>query len=128
MFRLLIEVILNLLVMLFNAVTLFLKWLPNILVALRDAAQIALVLSCDLYRGILTRLLPLALRIRINLVVNPWRVIACILLSLVFGVAIMLLVGWSITPPGLAICTLHGLIVGIVWNQMGPPNGIHLGV
>jgi hypothetical protein len=128
MFRLFTEVILNLLVMLFNAVSLFLKWLPSILVFLRDVAQIALVMSCELYRGILTRLQPLTLRVRINLVVNPWRIVACILLSLLFGVAVMLLVGWSITPPGMAICALHGLAVGIVWDQMGPPNGIHLGV
>ena len=128
MVRLVIEVILNLFVLIIDATVILLRWLPGILAALRDLVQWALVISADIYRAILTRLAPLAQRVRINLVANPWRSVACVLLSLMFGVIIMLLAGWVITPPGLGGCAAHGLIIGIVWDQLGPPSGVRLGV
>ena len=128
MFRLLIEVILALLVLILNAAVMLLGGVPRLLRALRWLAQLILVVSCDFYRAILSRLSPLVLRVRINLMANPWRTIACIVLSILLGLAIMLLAGWEITPPAIAGCAGHGLLVGVVWDQLGPPNGIRMGV
>jgi hypothetical protein len=125
---LVIEVVLNLFVLVINAAVMLLRWLPSILAFLRNLVQWALVISVDIYRAILTWLAPLAQRVRINLVANPWRSVACVLLSLMIGVIIMLLAGWNITPPGLGGCAAHGLIVGVVWDQLGPPSGVRFGV
>lgn len=128
MFRLLVEVILVLLVEIVKLAVLVLQWLPRMLAFVRDAAQVALVISCYVYRAVINQIRPLGRRVGINLVANPLRSVVCVLLSMALGAIIMLVAGWEITPPRLGLSALHGLLVGLVWDQVGPPKGISLGI
>jgi hypothetical protein len=59
---------------------------------------------------------------------NPWRLLACIGLSVVIGLVVIVVVGWAITLLGAGICVGHGLLVGVLWDQLGLPPGVRLGV
>jgi hypothetical protein len=128
MFQSLFEALLMLLVLTFNAVGLLLSWLPGILSRALWLAQMVLFISCDLYRRLLSWLRPTGLRAGVDLVANPWRMAACVLLSILVGLAVMALAGWDITLFGVGACAGHGLLVGAAWDQMGPPAGVRMGV
>lgn len=128
MLQLLIQVVLALLVSIFNIVERLLSWLPGIASRVLWLAQMAMAISCDVYRRVLTRLAPMGMRVGIDVLSNPWRIVACILLSVLLGVLLMLLMSWEVTPRGLGISAGHGLLVSMVWDQMGPPHGVRMGV
>ncbi len=50
------------------------------------------------------------------------------LLSLLFLILLCLMMGWAVSTFGLGLAIIHGIAVGIVWNDTGgQPDGLNLG-
>lgn len=129
MVRLVFEAFLLTLVNILSLLGLAIRFLPHILTAARYLAQLFVAASVFVYRLILTRLAPFAAFLHVDLLNGLWRLVATTLLSVAIGVGIVLVVRWSITPTSLIASGVHGLLIGMVWDNLGPPsNGLTLGV
>jgi hypothetical protein len=111
------------------SIAILLRLLPHLPNAIRVALRAVLILSFRLYRCLLRPLAPVLRRglgIRIFDVLP--RVTACVMLSLAavlvtLRLADLPLKGWSI-----GIALLHGLAVGLTWDEIEKPGGLQLGV
>ena len=84
--------------------------------------------SFHLYRYLLVFLNPyLQTIIHLNLLENPTRAIATILLSLLIGSLLCLLLHWQISLLILIILVLHGAFIGLAWKDFFEPVGLHMG-
>jgi len=128
MIRMIFEALFLLLLFLLQVGGVVLRWLPFILKAIWYLAQLGLRLSFVAYQFLLTRVQSLVARLGVDLLINPWRTGICVLLSVSIGMLVLMLAGWSITPPALVAIAMHGLVVGYIWDQLGPPTGLGLGV
>ena len=129
MVRLIFEAILLTLINILSLLGLVIRFLPHILTTARYLAQLFVAASVFVYRLILTRLAPITAFLRIDLLNGPWRLVATTLLSVAIGAGIVLVARWSITPTAVIVSGVHGLLIGIVWDNLGPPsNGLTLGV
>ena len=114
-----------------NALTiggLLIRFIPHVVAVVRYLAQLVLSLSVFACRLLLTRLAPFAARLGIDLVNSPWRVVATSVLSLALGAAVLLVARYQLTPTWMIGFVVYGLLVGIVWDNLGPPTGLTLGV
>ena len=107
---------------------LIVRWLPALLGVARYLVQLGLRLSFVVYQALLSRLSFVTTTVGVDLLTNPWRTGACIALSVAFGVMLLLLAGSEVSLPALGGLAAHGLLVGFIWDQLGPPNGLGLGM
>lgn len=125
MLRLLVSLISVALIQVLTAMGLLLQWAPHILRALWQTLFALVALSCVVYRSLFTWL---ALRFGLVLLVRqPGRTLASIMLSNVLGGALCVALGWQIVPWGIVVASVHGLVIGTAWDQLGPPRGQSLG-
>ena len=105
-----------------------LRLLPRILQFLRLCLRSLLILSVHLYRLIFSLLAPVIQRfVPVDLTANPWRMVACVLVSLLLGSLVLLVtqlpeMAWILVP-----FLLHGLGVGLTWTELEEPGGIQMG-
>lgn len=124
MLRLLVEAFVLILVQVITIVALFLKWLPTILRFLWLLLRIVLALSCWLYG----RLFALVARLsRIDLSTPRLRLPAALVLSLLLGGLGLLAIG-ALSVETVIATGVHGLVVGLAWDQLAIPRGIITGV
>lgn len=129
MLRLFVEAILLVLVNALNICGLLIRFFPHIIKVARDLAQWFVAASVFVYRLILVRLAPFAAGVRIDLLGSAWRLVATTVLSVALGTGIVYVIGWPVSLIALVISVVHGLLIGIVWDNLGPPNsGLTLGV
>ena len=88
-----------------------------------------LILSFRLYHLLLTRVAPgVEQHLNVKVLAAPSRVVACFLLSLVLGLSFLLLTNLPVTGWGVGLSLLHGLAVGLAWDEIEKPGGLQLGV
>ena len=87
-----------------------------------------LQLSYRFYRALLLRLHPYSLHyLNLNILDGSARLIASVMLSLIFGLAILLLLRWSPTMWNVGIFILHGIFIGLAWEDFFEPQGLRMG-
>lgn len=85
-------------------------------------------LSYFVYAALLNRLQPwVRRRIGLDLLVTQPRVILCLLISLSLGGALLVWRDWSPTFWILGFSAMHGLAVGLAWDNLVQPGGFQLG-
>ena len=114
-------------VLAFTMVVIVMRWLPTLMRVAIDALQMAVAVSCALYRSLFARLAPIFRAVGIDLLRNPWRSLFAALLS--WGISSVICFGMDVDFTWvIAIgAIVHGLIVGFVWDQLGTPTGLSLG-
>ena len=127
MFQVIIDAILQMTVLAFTMVVIVMRWLPTLTRVAIDALQMAVAVSCALYRSLFARLAPIFRAVGIDLLRNPWRSLFAALLSLGIGAAICFVTEVGFTWVIAIGAIVHGLIVGFVWDQLGTPTGLSLG-
>jgi hypothetical protein len=85
-----------------------------------------LIVSYRFYHRILTTLAPAITRTGVDVLAGNWRVAATTCLSLVIGVLVSLL-ALPLLPVVLVLAAIHGLVVGLVWDEIEQPGGLQLG-
>ena len=111
------------------SLALLLRLFPRLLGFARLCLRELLTLSFRLYRMILTWLDTIfQYRLGVNLLTGYRRVLACLFLSLILGLLIVTLAGLSISGWSVILSLLHGLIVGLTWDEIEEPEGFRLGV
>jgi hypothetical protein len=110
-------------------ITACLRLLPRFLHLARLGLRGFLVLSFRLYYRVLSHLAPAARRhLRIDILTGGHRVAASASFSLVLGLLLVLILGRPVTGWSLGLSLLHGLFVGLVWDDIEEPGGFRLGV
>ena len=105
------------------------RLLPRLLHLIRLGLRGFLILSFRFYRLLLTSLAPIIQRhLNINILVGPLRVIGCLLFSLALGLLLLFLTKLPVTGWSVGFCFLHGLSVGLAWDEIETPRGLYLGV
>jgi len=62
-----------------------------------------------------------------SLLVNPVRTIATACISLLLGCFLCLLLQWQVTLFVVVICGVHGIFIGLAWQDFFEPTGLHMG-
>jgi hypothetical protein len=105
-----------------------LRLLPTLLRLAGQCLRLFLFVSYRFYRMLLT---PLARLIRrrsgINVTSGLWRIAATTLLSLVLGLIIMVVTPLTASVLSVSVCLVHGLLVGVIWDDVEHPGALHLG-
>jgi len=113
----------------FLSLAALLRLLPALFAVIRLALREILILSFRLYSLVLTRLAPfIQQRIGIDVLTGIPRIAATLVLSLVLGLLLLALTRIHITGWSVGLSILHGLAVGLVWNEIEEPGGLRLGV
>jgi len=109
--------------------TTFINLLPGLLNLLRFLLQVFLRLSYRGYHQILRSISPMIYQhFGYDAFNIPTRAILSLLFSLIIGFPFILLAGMSWVWWILGFSSVHGLIVGIRWEQLESPDGLQLGV
>lgn len=86
------------------------------------------LLSHRLYALLLGLVAPSVRRYsKINLLHRGWRLAATLLLSISFGMALTLFIPLPLAGWSLLVFILHGLIVGLTWDDIPADEGIRMG-
>jgi len=110
------------------SLVILLRFLPNILSFLLRIVRGTLILSFRLYRAILSYFaFPLQSNLHVDVLNGLPRVVATVGLSLSLGVPLFLLTNWTATGLAIVLCILHGLLVGLAWDEIQAPGGLQLG-
>jgi hypothetical protein len=126
--RVLVGVCLSSLGLLFFSIAALLRLLPGFLRLASRGLRVGLVLSFRFYRLLLARVAPtIERRLKINVLIDPSRVVASALLSIVMGSLLMFVIGLPVTVWSVGLCLLHGLAVGLAWDEVEAPEGLRLG-
>jgi hypothetical protein len=105
----------------------FIRLFPKFLSFLRIFLIGGLRLSFRLYKLTLTNLAPLLLPMEINIISGYTRLLSCIALSTLIGLLLLIITNFPISGWVLGVLILHGLLVGLAWNDFEDPDGIYLG-
>lgn len=101
---------------------------PTLVRVLGMSVRMFLLLSYRLYRVVLT---PLAEVIQawagVDILTGIMRVGATTALSLTLGLIVIALTPLILSPITVGICILHGIVVGLIWNELEYPGHLHLG-
>jgi hypothetical protein len=109
------------LAVLFFSLAIWLRLLPHLL-------RGVLILSFRLYSFLLVPIAePMRADIGVDILDGFWRVICCLLLSGSFGLLLLVVLGLPITVWSVGLCLLHGLVVGLAWDEIQQPGGLQLG-
>ena len=104
------------------------RLLPRLLRLTRRALRGFLILSFRLYRLLLRPLAPLILqRFNANILSGVLRVSACLMLSVGLGLLVLVVGGLRLTGWAVGLFLIHGLAVGLSWDEVGSPGGLQLG-
>lgn len=105
-----------------------LRLVPTLLRWVGDGLRVFLMVSYRLYRLILT---PLAAWVRamfgLDLLIGFWRVVAVTALSVGLGLLIVVLTPLVLSLPIVGVCLVHGLLVGLIWDEAENIGHLHLG-
>lgn len=113
----------------FLSLAISIRLLPKLLPFLRTLLRWFLILSYRFYILILTRLAPiLHSYLDIDLLNGMPRVAATLLLSLALGLLLHLLTDLPVSGWIIALLAIHGLVVGLAWDELENPEGFRLGV
>jgi hypothetical protein len=106
-----------------------LRLLPRFLAFIHLVLRCFLILSYRLYHLLLARTAPaIQQRLGFDVLVGHWRLVACLTLSLCLGLLFLVLTGLPVTGWGVGLSLLHGLAVGLAWDEIQAPGGLQLGV
>ena len=106
----------------------FFRSLPKLMRLFLQLIRHILYLSYLIYRSLLARLNNRTkYETGINLLANPHRTLACILISLMLYVLIAMILGKSISGWMVGCAALHGFLVGYLWKNFFDPSGLNLG-
>lgn len=115
--------------MFFLALAGLLQLLPTAIPLVGRVLWALLVLSCRLYVLVLVRLAPLVrARTGVDLTDGLWRVGATLTLSLLVGTFFLFLLAWPVNGVLATLFILHGLFVGLAWEEIQDHGGLQLGV
>jgi len=85
-------------------------------------------LSYRLYSAILNFIRPFAYQnFNFDILNLVPRIAASIILSLILFLLLFSMTDWHISTIAIGLAALHGLFVGIAWDGIGKPSGLHLG-
>jgi hypothetical protein len=116
---------LNMLVLTFAGIV---RMLPAFFRAMRQVLRLVLLLSVRLYRLIFAHIAPFLWRfLHINITTGLAKVMADILLSLLFGLLLLVIIPLPITWITLGICGVHGLLVGLAGEETASRDNLNLG-
>lgn len=105
-----------------------LRLVPTLLRWTSEGLRLFLVLSYRLYRLVLT---PLAGFVQgwagVDLLAGAWRVAAVMVLSLLVGLFVIAVTPLVFSIPAVIICLVHGLLVGLIWDEAEHVGHLHLG-
>ena len=105
------------------------RLLPLLLVGVRRIMRNVVILSYRFYRMTFIRLQPMIQnQLGIDVLNGPARLILCILFSLVLGSLALFFINLSAWFWIMGISFLHGLFVGLAWDDIENPGGVQLGV
>lgn len=105
-----------------------LRNLPRLLANLKNWLRNLLRFSFEIYAALLTRVRVWVLYYTgIDLLLPIPRTMTTIALSLIIGWGGMSLIGFTLTGWMMALLTLHGLFIGLAWDQITTPNDFQLG-
>jgi hypothetical protein len=105
-----------------------LRLLPTLLRLAGQCLRLFLFISYRFYRMLLTPLARLIRRrLSINIAAGLWRIAATTLLSLVLGLIIMVMTPLTVSVLSVSACLVHGLLVGVIWDDVEHPGALHLG-
>ena len=105
------------------------RLLPSFVKAVRFAIQKILVFSYRFYEVILEWIAPYFEHIiGINIHHKFPRMILSIFFSLAFGMLILWITNIQIAAWNIGLCILHGLVVGLVWEDFNHPDEFQIGV
>ncbi len=112
----------------FLSLAALLRLLPRLLHLIGRCLRGLLILSFRLYRLLLTRIAPpLQRRLRVDILDGPARLIASVVLSLALGALVLVLSRFRVTAWSIVLWLLHGLFVGLAWDEIEEPGGLRLG-
>jgi hypothetical protein len=113
----------------FFSIAALLRLLPHFLSLIQRALRVFLILSFRFYHLVLTCIAPTIQQLlNVDILVGSARIVASLLLSLVLGLLFILVTGWIVTGWSIVLFLLHGLFVGLAWDEIGNPAGLQLGV
>jgi hypothetical protein len=95
---------------------------------LRICLRALLILSYRLYLIILTLVAPLVERwVGVDPLLGWPRLVATLTLSLIIGMVVLALTPLTATAISLGLIVVHGLAVGLAWDEIAAPGGLQLG-
>jgi hypothetical protein len=105
-----------------------LRNLPRMLSGLKSSLRSLLRFSFEIYAALLTRIRVWVLYYTgIDLLMPIPRTMTTISLSLLIGWGGMSLIGLALTGWMVALLSLHGLFIGLAWEQITTPDDFQLG-
>ena len=127
--RMLVGALLFGLILFFFSLASTVRLLPRLIEGIRRIVRTALILSFRFYRLILVRVRPALLEhLGVDILADHTRLVACLLLSLAFGLIPLVFISLANTAWILGASILHGLLVGLAWDDIENPGGVQLGV
>lgn len=127
--RMFMGILLFSLILLFMSLAASLRLLPRLVRGIRQLMRGFLILSYRFYRLTFTRLQPLILeRLGVDIMSGYARLIMCISFSMIQGILSFMVFDPSTAIWILGFSLVHGLFVGLAWDDIENPGGIRLGV
>ena len=115
-------------ILVFLSLAALLRLLPVLLNAIRLGLRAILILSYRLYALVLTRVAPeVEERLGFDILTGIPRLVATVLLSLVSGLLFVTITHLPLTAWIWVLLVLHGLAVGLAWDEIAQPGGLQLG-
>jgi hypothetical protein len=127
-FRMISSMIAFAMAQLFVGVAVLVRLLPALVAGAQAGFQISLILAFRLYRLILKQSAPYADSYGLDITSGLGRLGTTTGLSLVLGMGLWLLIGWHVSWLLVGVLGMHGLIVGLAWDEIEKPGGLQMGV
>ena len=114
--------------LLFVAIAALVGWFPSIVAFLHRALRAILINSYRLYNTLLKRMDPIADQaLGIHVRRGTPRVLATIAISLLLMAILLALTPLDLSLLNVILAVLHGLLVGIVWEDALEFGSLHMG-
>jgi hypothetical protein len=112
-------------VVFFFSAAAFLRVLPPFFRFLHRCLRVLLIVSYRLYRWVL---LGMSSLVGMELAQGWLRVLVTTIFSTLVGLGTHALAHWSLSWWSLGLFLLHGLCVGLIWDEIEKPGGVQVGV
>ena len=113
----------------FFSLATLLRLLPRFFVFLWFCLRGLLILSFRLYHLIISRTNPfIQIHLGVNILAGIPHLLFCVLLSTTIWVLILLLTWFSLPIWSITLPILHGLTLGLFWDEFEKPGGLRLGI
>ena len=127
MFRFLLGLMIFLASTFLLSVTVILRCLPPLFRALLPFLRIFFTLSLRLYKVVLNASSPYLLSLTgVKILYGVIRLVACLLLSALLMLFILILIDFNFLIPMLILSALHGLVIHLLWDELDS-NMMNLG-